>query len=282
MPRPIRSQSYQHIFNEVTIDWTKCPEPSLDDGLYTAPRSEAILEVQDQLTKLLIKLALAKLTPYQTNVLRMVHDGYTQTEIANVLNCRQSNIHKAIHGNTSYKDKYVGKSFGGIERKIAGIAKDSENYRALCQKLYDLDEGDRLVRLTASWFDNYQKFLVWLELTPKLKKEYLESQFAKIDPNSELHEELYRIADHLEMYHAQIIKQYRDWRRAHPPVRTTACQQCGVTLTSTGKAQYCSTCRKARAAARAREQRNKKKIAETATTLALDYDQLDSGGGAGE
>jgi DNA-binding CsgD family transcriptional regulator len=94
-----RSQSYQHIFKEVSVS---------DDFLHSfesgqsALTQEEIEELDDLRAELRVnfwRTAELMLTETQYSVVRLTADGYSQTEIAQIRSTHQSTIHKILHGN---------------------------------------------------------------------------------------------------------------------------------------------------------------------------------------
>lgn len=97
---------------------------------------ESILELEDQLKDEFWRIVDNLLTPRQKQVIRLYADGYTQMEIAKMLNVNQSSITKSLNGNVDYKNGK--KVYGGAKKKINKIIQNDENIIKILNKINDL------------------------------------------------------------------------------------------------------------------------------------------------
>ncbi len=78
------------------------------------------MNLKESLKKEFWRIVNTQLTSRQREVITLVCDGYTQTEIAKKLKVNQSSITKSINGNCDYKNKK--RVYGGAKRKMKKIA----------------------------------------------------------------------------------------------------------------------------------------------------------------
>src|SRR5271157_3581947 len=107
MERRNRSDSYQGYIVEIATSPDILTEisdsKSIISNLNPYRYNETILDLKDQLNAAFWRIIDTKLTARQKQVIHLCGDGYTQTEIAKMLNVNQSSITKSIHGNCDYK-----------------------------------------------------------------------------------------------------------------------------------------------------------------------------------
>lgn len=97
---------------------------------------ESILELEDQLKDEFWRIVDNLLTPRQREVIRLYADGYTQMEIAKMLNVNQSSITKSLNGNVDYKNgKRV---YGGAKKKINKIIQNDEKIINILERINSL------------------------------------------------------------------------------------------------------------------------------------------------
>lgn len=129
--RDNRSNHYQHLFaessysNEMMESFPN--ELSLYNRLNPFEYSEELMDLEEEL-RIEFWRIVETLTDRQKAVLTLRADGYTQMEIAKMLNVNQSSITKSINGNVDYKqtngkDKdnllnKKAKSYGGSLKKL--------------------------------------------------------------------------------------------------------------------------------------------------------------------
>lgn len=144
--RPNRSDRYQVLFAE-----TVCPNEMLEsfsneEGVYKRLNpfnyNDDIAELEEELKKEFWRIVDTMLTNRQRQVIRLYADGYTQMEIARILNVNQSSITKSINGNVDYKNKR--KIYGGAKRKIHKIIENDERIKEILRKISDLRDENWL------------------------------------------------------------------------------------------------------------------------------------------
>lgn len=95
-----RSDSYQWIFSE-----SLCPteilnifpnEDSISHKLNPYQYNEEVMDLEDELKKEFWRIVNDLLTPRQRDVIRLAADGYTQMEIAKILDVNQSSASAPI------------------------------------------------------------------------------------------------------------------------------------------------------------------------------------------
>jgi predicted transcriptional regulator len=121
--RPNRSDKYQFLLLETVCsnDMMEafCNEDSISARLNPFEYNENLIELEDQLKKEFWRVVDTLLTPRQREVIHLYADGYTQMEIAKMLNVNQSSITKSLNGNVDYKNGKV--IYGGAKKKIRKI-----------------------------------------------------------------------------------------------------------------------------------------------------------------
>ena len=140
--RPSRSDKYQYLLLETIVSYEYLSSFSNQDSighrLNPFQYDERALEIKDQLHNRFWILAQERLTPTQFTIFRMYADGYTQWEIAKILNVCQSSITKSINGNTDYA-KYPGRHHGGAIKKMQKIVAKDEEMQQLWAQLEELE-----------------------------------------------------------------------------------------------------------------------------------------------
>lgn len=141
-----RSDKYQYLLVE-----TVCPNEMLEsfsneDGVYKRLNpfsyNDDIAELEDQLKKEFWRIVDVLLTPRQREVIRLYADGYTQMEIAKMLNVNQSSITKSLNGNVDYKN---GKRiYGGAKKKIRKIIENDDRIKEILKKISELRDENWL------------------------------------------------------------------------------------------------------------------------------------------
>lgn len=138
--RKNRSDSYQWILLETVCSNEMmeafCNEDSIYNRLNPFEYNENLIELEDQLKKEFWRVVDTLLTPRQREVIRLYADGYTQMEIAKMLNVNQSSITKSLNGNVDYKNGK--KIYGGAKKKINKIIQSDEKIMEILRKMQDL------------------------------------------------------------------------------------------------------------------------------------------------
>src|SRR5208283_2737078 len=140
--RKNRSDSYQHLLLETACsnDMMEafCNEDSISARLNPFEYNEDLIELEDQLKKEFWRVVDTLLTSRQREVIRLYADGYTQMEIAKMLNVNQSSITKSLNGNVDYKNHR--KVYGGARKKIRKIIENDDAIKDILGKMHDLRE----------------------------------------------------------------------------------------------------------------------------------------------
>lgn len=141
--RKNRSDSYQYLLLETVCSNDMMEAFSNDESIYNRLNpnhyDETLIELEEQLKKEFWRVVNTLLTPRQREVIKLYADGYTQMEIAKMLNVNQSSITKSLNGNVDYKNgKRV---YGGAMKKIRKIIEMDDKIKEILQKIQEcLDE----------------------------------------------------------------------------------------------------------------------------------------------
>jgi len=138
--RKNRSDSYQYLLLETVCSnemmETFCNEDSIYNRLNPFEYNENLIELEEQLKKEFWRVVDTLLTPRQREVIRLYADGYTQMEIAKMLNVNQSSITKSLNGNVDYKNGK--KVYGGAKKKINKIIQSDEKIMEILRKMSEV------------------------------------------------------------------------------------------------------------------------------------------------
>lgn len=140
--RKNRSDSYQYILLETVCSNDMMEAFSNDDSISARLNpfqyNEDLIDLEDQLKKEFWRVVDTLLTPRQREVIRLYADGYTQMEIAKMLNVNQSSITKSLNGNVDYKNGK--KVYGGARKKIRKIIESDEKIKEILRKMQECRE----------------------------------------------------------------------------------------------------------------------------------------------
>ena len=141
--RKNRSDHYQWILLETVCSNDMMEAFSNEDSIYSRltggfAYDETVLDLEDQLKNEFWRIVDNLLTPRQREVIRLYADGYTQMEIAKMLNVNQSSITKSLNGNVDYKNGK--KIYGGARKKIRKIIENDEKIKDILDKMRDARE----------------------------------------------------------------------------------------------------------------------------------------------
>jgi DNA-binding CsgD family transcriptional regulator len=140
--RKNRSDSYQWILLETVCsnDMMEafCNEDSISARLNPFEYNEDLIELEEQLKKEFWRVVDTLLTDRQRQVIRLYADGYTQMEIAKMLNVNQSSITKSLNGNVDYKNGK--KVYGGAKKKINKIIQSDEKIMEILRRMVEIRE----------------------------------------------------------------------------------------------------------------------------------------------
>jgi len=140
--RKNRSDKYQYVLLE-----TSCANEMMEaftnaDSIYNRLDSfmynEELLDLEEDLRKEFWRIVNELLTDRQKQVIKLYADGYTQMEIAKMLNVNQSSITKSLNGNVDYKNGK--KIYGGARKKIRKIIENDDKIKAILARMQDLRE----------------------------------------------------------------------------------------------------------------------------------------------
>lgn len=141
--RKNRSDTYQWIILETVCsnDMMEafCNEDSIYNRLNPFEYNEDLIDLEEQLKVEFWRVVDTLLTPRQRQVIRLYADGYTQMEIAKMLNVNQSSITKSLNGNVDYKNGK--KVYGGARKKIKKIIENDQKIKSILEKMRELREN---------------------------------------------------------------------------------------------------------------------------------------------
>lgn len=140
-----RSDSYQWVLLETVCSNEMLESFSNEESIYNRLNpfaySEELIDLEDQLRIEFWRIVESTLTPRQRDVIKLCADGYTQMEIANILNVNQSSITKSINGNVDYKSGNIAKrSYGGSKRKLLKNIESDPKIKEILDKMAELRE----------------------------------------------------------------------------------------------------------------------------------------------
>lgn len=135
--RKNRSDKYQWVLLETVCSndmlESFCNEDSISARLNPFEYNEDLMELEEQLKKEFWRVVDTLLTPRQREVIRLYADGYTQMEIAKMLNVNQSSITKSLNGNVDYKNGK--KIYGGARKKIRKIIENDDRIKEILSEM---------------------------------------------------------------------------------------------------------------------------------------------------
>lgn len=139
--RKNRSDKYQWVLLETVCSNDMMEAFCNEDSIYNRLSGgfiydERMLELEDRLKKEFWRVVDTLLTPRQREVIRLYADGYTQMEIAKMLNVNQSSITKSLNGNVDYKNGK--KVYGGAKKKINKIIQSDERITEILREMSEL------------------------------------------------------------------------------------------------------------------------------------------------
>ena len=142
--RKNRSDSYQYLICETVCSNEMLESFANEDSIYKRLNpfayNEEVLQLEEELRKEFWRIVDTLLTDRQKEVIRLYADGYTQMEIAKMLNVNQSSITKSINGNVDYKNGK--KCYGGIRRKVRKIIDNDPKIKEILKKIRDLRDDE--------------------------------------------------------------------------------------------------------------------------------------------
>lgn len=141
--RKNRSDKYQYILLETVCSNDMMESFCNEDGIYNRLNpfgyNEDLADLEEQLKVEFWRVVDTLLTSRQKEVIRLYADGYTQMEIAKMLNVNQSSITKSLNGNVDYKN---GKRiYGGARKKIRKIIELDDRIKDILNKMRELRDN---------------------------------------------------------------------------------------------------------------------------------------------
>lgn len=134
-----RSNGYQHLFAEQPYSNEMMAEFSEAQGLvenYNPEDREQLLDLREQLRVEFWRLAKDNLTKRQFQVIKLLAEGFTQTEIAKQLHVNQSSITKSVNGNCDYKNHKV--VYGGARKKLRKLSDKDPKIQDIIIKIAEI------------------------------------------------------------------------------------------------------------------------------------------------
>lgn len=98
--------------------------------------NEELLNLEDELKVEFWKVIDDILTDRQKQIIQLYSEGYTQMEIATLLDVNQSSINKSLNGNVDYKNGK--KLYGGCKKKIKKSLDSNKKIIELLRKMSEL------------------------------------------------------------------------------------------------------------------------------------------------
>lgn len=141
--RKNRSDLYQYVLLESPCSNEMMEAFQNEDSIYNRLNpfayNEELLDLEEQLKVEFWRVVDTLLTPRQKQVIRLYADGYTQMEIAKMLNVNQSSITKSLNGNVDYKKGR--RIYGGTRKKIRKIIESDDKIKDILKKMSELRES---------------------------------------------------------------------------------------------------------------------------------------------
>jgi len=138
--RQNRSDRYQYILLETVCSNEMLEsfgnEDSISARLNPFEYNENLIDLEEQLKKEFWRVVDTLLTARQREVIRLYADGYTQMEIAKMLDVNQSSITKSLNGNVDYKNGK--KIYGGARKKIRKIIENDQTIKDILRRIQEV------------------------------------------------------------------------------------------------------------------------------------------------
>lgn len=139
-----RSDKYQYILLETVCSNDMMEAFSNEESIYKRLNpfsyNEEIMNLEDELKLEFWRIVETLLTPRQREVIRLYSDGYTQMEIAKMLNVNQSSITKSLNGNVDYKNGK--KIYGGAKKKLNKIIQNDTKIKDILRRIQELRDDE--------------------------------------------------------------------------------------------------------------------------------------------
>lgn len=164
MDKTPRSDKYQFLFQEISVDFT---DPANSNLQGDAPHVNSNIDLEHMATldqaafQRMSYLIVERLTRIQSQTFQLLLQGKTQMEISKqVLGHAKTNanISKVIHG-----AQIPTRQNSGLVKQIPRICLVDEVYRTLLLSLIPYSSSSIMYCLTRSWFSDQDEFLDWTE-----------------------------------------------------------------------------------------------------------------------
>lgn len=137
-----RSDSYQWTIQEIPVSYDILATYSNGQGYQGALNpfkyDERLFELEDRLKAKTRSIMNECLTERQKRIVFLYYDGYTQSEIAEMLGCNQSSITKSLNGNRDYKNGT--KIYGGTTKKLKKLFDADPEIKQILNEMRELIE----------------------------------------------------------------------------------------------------------------------------------------------
>lgn len=136
-----RSDSYRWLMCETTFTNEMmeafCNDDSIQARLNPFEYNEDLIELEERLKGEFWRVVDTLLTERRRDVIRLYADGYTQMEIAKMLDVNQSSITKSLNGNVDYKkDKTT--TYGGSKKKLRRIIECDDKIITILRRIAEV------------------------------------------------------------------------------------------------------------------------------------------------
>jgi FixJ family two-component response regulator len=105
---------------------------------FNDPYNEHILELKDKLRIEYWRLIEQVCTQRQKDVLKLIAQGLTQSDVAHKLNMQQASVSKSLLGNTTYENK-KGTWYGGSFLKLRAAMVKDPVIQAIIAEIQDIE-----------------------------------------------------------------------------------------------------------------------------------------------
>lgn len=119
-----RSQSYQHLYNEIPVDLSTIHRPYDEQE----PEDPVMLDLNIAAFAVLIDVIRSGITETQCAVVDGILEGKNQADIAREMGLNQSSVIKYLIGNNDYS-KPGRTVYGGLVKRIPKLLLESDEYR---------------------------------------------------------------------------------------------------------------------------------------------------------
>lgn len=168
-----RSDSYQYLFHEslCTMEqWNAVDHVrQLTFWQQHVERMQEELEylsyLDNQLYEELLSLIMSECTPHQIAVVKLIQQNKTQDEIAKILQCNQSGVHKSLRGNHIYLPNGQRTTNGGLATKLHKKLLHNSKMHDIMKQMFEHDPSGYTVTYCTlrRSFPSWQNYKQWVE-----------------------------------------------------------------------------------------------------------------------